>query len=82
MSNWKLYDLQISSIDILEEADFISLRDEIIEETKNNIAQEVLKLNGNEKQIKEYIAASIRRKIYKATDIKPVVFTHLSVVEV
>lgn len=80
-SAWKLLDLQISSIDILEEADFIALRDEIIDEVKENIAQEVVKMNGNEKQIKEYIAASIRRKIFKATDIKPVVFMHLSVVE-
>ena len=31
---WHLKDLQISSIDILEEADFTSLRDEIIEEIK------------------------------------------------
>ena len=77
-STWKMLDLQISSIDILEESSFEELKDKIIEEIKSNIAQEVVKLNYNDKQIKEYLAASIRRKIYKATDIKPVVFLHVS----
>jgi len=78
---WKLKDLQISSIDILEESDFQTLKDEIIEEIKKSIDQEVVKLNNNEKQIREYLAASVRRKIFKATDIKPVVFLHMYVSE-
>ncbi len=73
---WHLKDLQISSIDILEEVDFITLRDEIIEEIKKDIAKELVKLNFKENAIKEYLAARIRRRIFKQTDIKPVVFMH------
>ena len=74
--DWQLKDLQITSIDILEEDDFNKLKDEIIQDVIQNISKEIIKLNYNEKQIKEYIAARIRKKIYKETDIKPVVFMH------
>lgn len=74
--NWHLQDLQISSIDILEEADFNELKEEIIQEIKNDIAKELVKLNFKENAVKEYLAARIRRRIYKQTDIKPVVFMH------
>ncbi len=74
--DWRLLDIQISSIDILEEKDFIDLKDKILADIKDDIAKEVVKLNYNEKQIKEYIAARIRKFILKATDIKPVVFMH------
>lgn len=73
---WHLRDLQISSIDILEEADFNVLRDELIEEIKRDIAKELVKLNFKENAVKEYLAARIRRRIFKQTDIKPVVFMH------
>lgn len=75
-ANWELADLQISSIDILEENDFNELRNKIICDVKENINKEVAKLSYNENQIKEYIAAYIRKQILKATDIKPVVFMH------
>ena len=75
-SDWHLLDLQVSSIDILEENEFAALRDKIIADIKENIDKEIVKLNGNENQIKEYLAARIRRQILKATDIKPVVFMH------
>lgn len=75
-NKWHLQDLQISSVDILEEADFNALRDEIITDIKADIAKEVVKLNFRESQIKEYLAARIRRQIFKKTDIKPVVFMH------
>ena len=74
--DWKLLDLEISSIDILEGAAFEELKAEIIADIKRDIDKETAKLNGNEKQIKEYLAARIRRQIFKATDIKPVVFMH------
>lgn len=74
--DWKLLDLQISSIDILEEASFAELRDTILADVKKDIAKEVIKLNYKEKQIEEYLAARIRRQICKMTDIKPVVFMH------
>jgi hypothetical protein len=69
-------DLQISSIDILEPDKFMALRDEIIADIQKDIAKEIVKLNAKEKQIEEYLAARIRRQIFKATDIKPVVFIH------
>ena len=75
-AEWNLADLQISSIDILEEDAFIKLRDEIITDIKEDIAKEVVKFDYKEKQISEYIAANIRKQILKATDIKPVVFMH------
>ncbi len=75
-TDWQLKNLQISSIDILEESAFAELRDSILEDLKKDIGKEVVKLNYKEKQIEEYIAARIRRQIYKATDIKPVVFIH------
>lgn len=75
-NGWQLKDLQISSVDILEEAAFIELRDRIIGDIQKDIAKEVVKLNYKEKQIQEYLAARIRRQIFKATDIKPVVFLH------
>ena len=78
---WQLKDLQISSIDILEENAFNELKNEIIDDIKKNISQEVIKLNYNEKQIREYLAASVRHKIFKATDIKPVVFLHVYINE-
>ena len=75
-ANWRLKDLQISSIDILEEEAFNRLKEEIIQDIEQDISKEIIKLNYNEKQIKEYLAARIRKQIYKATDIKPVVFMH------
>ena len=75
-SNWQLADLQISSIDILEEAAFAELKSSIITNIATDIKKEVLRLNCNEKQVSEYIAAKIRKLIFKATDIKPVVFMH------
>ncbi|MBR1948912.1 MAG: ribonuclease J [Alphaproteobacteria bacterium] len=75
-SDWSLADLQISSIDILEEDAFNALRDKIIEDIKEDIAKDVVKLDYKEKQISEYLAARIRKQILKATDIKPVVFMH------
>ena len=75
--DWRLEDLQISSIDILEENTFLELRDRIIEEMKQEIPEMVIKHDYREAQIKEYLSAKIRKKIYKETDIKPVVFMHL-----
>ena len=75
-ANWDLADLQISSIDILEESAFNDLRDRIVCDVKESIKKEIAKLSYNENQIKEYVAAYIRKQIFKATDIKPVVFMH------
>lgn len=77
-SHWKLLDLQISSIDILDEADFAELAAGIKADMEAQIPEEVVKFNYNENQISDYIKSRIRRKIFNATEIKPVVMYHLS----
>ena len=77
-ADWQMHDLQIDSIDILEEPEFSELKDEIIAEIKKDIAKELVKLNFKENAVKEYLAARIRRRIFKQTDIKPVVFMHFT----
>ena len=74
--NWELEDLQISSIDILEESAWEELRDKVKEDIEKSLPTEVVKLNYREDAIKEYIRAKIRKQIYKATDIKAVTFIH------
>ena len=75
-ADWTLATLQISSIDILEEAEFNELKDKIIADIQKDLAQDIAKLDYKEKQVSEYLAARIRKQIFKATDIKPVVFIH------
>jgi len=75
-SDWKLEDLQISSIDILEENAFSELRDGIITEMREEISDLVMKHDYREELVKEHLSAKIRKKVYNATDIKPVVFFH------
>lgn len=75
-TNWEVEDLQIDSIDILEETAFTELKNTIKEEMLKSIPVEIVKLNYRIPQIKEYIQAKIRKMILKATDIKPVTFMH------
>ncbi len=74
--NWHLEDLEISSIDILEEEAFNKLAEEIKEQVIQSLPVEIVKLNYKEAQIEEYIRAKIRKSVYKATDIKPVTYMH------
>lgn len=74
---WKLEDLQISSIDILEENDFIELRERVLEHVVPEIPEIVIRHDHRIKQIQEYINAAIRKDIFKETGIKPVVFSHI-----
>lgn len=75
-ADWQVEDLQISSIDILEETAWDELSAAIKEDMLKSIPEEVIKLNYRENAVKEYISAKIRKKIYNATGIKPVVFMH------
>lgn len=75
-SDWKLKDLQISSIDILEEEAWKILSDEIKEKMIKEIPQQVEILSHDEEAISEFIKTKIRKYIFSATDIKPVVFMH------
>lgn len=73
---WQLEDLQISSIDILEENAWNELAAKIGEDVKKSLPAEIVKLNYRETAVSEYIRAKIRKQVYKATDIKPVTFMH------
>lgn len=73
---WNLLDLQISSIDILEEEAFTRLAEEIKADVACTLPTEIVKLNHRAPQIEEYIRAKIRKMVFKATDIKPVTFMH------
>ena len=75
-AQWQLEDLQISSIDILEEKAFNELRDNIINEMWQEIPELLIRHDYKEVLIKEHLSAKIRKKVYNATDIKPVVFFH------
>lgn len=74
--DWAVEDLQITSIDILEEEAFKQLAEEIREDMLKAIPAEIVKLNYRAQALKEYIAAKIRKRIYNATGIKPVTFIH------
>ncbi len=74
--NWQVEDLQIMSIDILEEKEFIVLADEIKKKMLSLIPQEAVKLNYRLPQIRDFIQSKIRKMVYAATDIKPVTFLH------
>lgn len=73
---WNLEDLQISSIDILDEDTFKAMAEEIKTDIIRTMPTEVIKLNHKQPQIEEYIRAKIRKIIFKETDIKPVTFMH------
>ena len=74
--NWQLEDLQISSIDILEEQAWEELSSKVKADIEKSLPSEVVKLNYREDAVKEYIRAKIRKQVYKATDIKAVTFMH------
>lgn len=74
--NWQLEDLQIESIDILEENAWNELAEKIKQNMLEDIPCEVVKLNYREKAISEFIRSKIRKSVFKATNIKPVTFMH------
>ena len=74
--NWQLEDLQIESIDILEENAWNKLSEKIKQDMIKDIPNEIAKLNYKEKAISEFIRSKIRKMVYKETDIKPVTYMH------
>lgn len=72
----QLLDLQISSIDILEEKDWDNLAAEILDKVRPLVENKLLECD-NKTQIEDFIRGQIRRRIYAATDIKPVTFLHV-----
>ncbi len=73
---WKLLALRVSSKDILEPDKFSVLRDKIVDDVSALLPQAVIDLKYNEVSILDYIRVQIRRRIEKATDMKPVTFIH------
>ncbi len=73
---WELIALRISSKDILQPDAFASLRDRIVEEISEALPEVVAGLHYKETAILDYTRVQVRRKIEKATDMKPVTFIH------
>lgn len=73
---WELIALRVSSKDILEPNAFAVLRDKIVEEVSAQLPEEVKRCNYKETAILDYIRVQIRRKLEKATEMKPVTFIH------
>ena len=73
----KVADLEISSIDILEEKDWEILSQEIKETVIPLIEARLSEHGGLDNSTKDFIRGQIRKRVYKATDIKPVTFFHI-----
>lgn len=73
---WELIAMRISSKDILEPESFGLLRDKIVEDMSADMNEIVKKLKYKEKGILEYIRVQVRRRIEKATEMRPVSFIH------
>ncbi len=73
---WELIALRISSKDIWEPEAFATLRDKIVEEVSEALPEVAAGLHYKETAILDYIRVQVRRKIERATDMKPVTFIH------
>ncbi len=73
----RLHDLQISSIDILEEAEWQMLAEKIKADVWPLIENKLYAAGGLNTAVKDYIRGQIRKRVYNATEIKPVVFFHI-----
>ncbi|HCU58736.1 MAG TPA: MBL fold hydrolase [Alphaproteobacteria bacterium] len=71
-----LLDLEISSIDILEAPDWEKLALQTKEKVFETLDKEIHE-KGLTQNVQDQIKARIRKEIFKATDIKPVVLLHI-----
>ena len=71
----KLTSLQISSIDILEENEWYVLEQEILKQVYPLIEQKLAE-ETNHHVVEDFIRGQIRRRVFSATDIKPVTTLH------
>lgn len=74
--DWSVADLQITSIDVIEENAFNELADEIKQDIIKDIPSQVIKNKEREDLVADFIRAKIRKRILQATGIKPVTFMH------
>lgn len=72
----QLLDLQLTSIDILPEADWKILAEDILGKVRPLIEQKIAE-SDNKNQIEDFIRGQIRRRVYAETDVKPVTFLHI-----
>lgn len=77
IKNKQVLDLQISSIDILEEHDWQELAAEIVKKVKKTL-NEKLKTEENQEKLEEFIYGQVRKRVFAQTEIKPVTIVHLS----
>ena len=80
IKNKQLLDLQVSSIDILEENDWNKLAEEILTTVRPLVEKKLLE-SDNHTQIEDFIRGQIRRRVFAATEIKPVTFLHTTFLE-
>lgn len=76
----ELLDLKMSSIDILEEEAWNKLSAEILEKVWPLVAKKCAE-SENKNQLEDFIRGQIRRRVYAATDIKPVTLLHVAYLE-
>lgn len=72
----KIKDLQISSEDILEQNEWQKLAANIHQEVIPLIEKKLTESGGLTNAAKDYSKAQIRRRVFNATNIKPVTFAH------
>lgn len=76
VKNKELLDLQLTSIDILPQADWDVLASEILQNVHPLIEQKLEECE-NKSQIEDFIRGQIRRRVFAKTSIKPVTFLHV-----
>lgn len=76
----ELLDLQMTSIDILEEDDWLKLSEKILAEVRPLIEKK-LEVEARRPVLEDYIRGQIRRRVYAATDIKPVTLLNVCYLE-
>lgn len=72
----QLLDINVTSIDILNEEDWMNLIAEILQKVRPLISEKLL-VTENRAQIEDFIRGQIRRRVFSATDIKPVTMLHI-----
>ena len=72
----KLLNLQLSSVDVLEEKDWNELADEILKAVIP-LVEKKLAETDNKEQIEDFIRGQVRRRVFAATDIKPVTILNI-----
>lgn len=76
----ELLDLQMTSIDILEEDEWLELSEKILAEVRPLIEKRLL-TEERHAVLEDYIRGQIRRRVFAATDIKPVTMLNVCYLE-